>query len=753
MDHSELKGSHAAMLEHATWMRKLAIELVRDPGTADDLVQETWLAFLRARPDEGRPLRPWLSRVVRNAAALRLRRGAGRVARESEVAASELLPSAHQLVERAEQQQRLSETVLELDEPYRTIILLRYYEGLTPQQIATAQSVPAATVRSQVHRGLAKLRERLDREHDGDRRAWVVMLQPLWQSSPAGVAASVSAASWLILSALTVGLIWIGVRWTLSGGNGQTLERSEQLVFEFDSPTSAELPEVGTRTSGAVPVPAVATQRRWRLIDEERGTALGDYAVHVDDIERRSDSEGYIELPTAAKSVIPIDDARQRLDAQPGHGQRVSKSIVRAAVALPEASGATELALSSGPTFRLALSTQAAAFDRLEASIVGDGFADFSDDLRTRQVAPVREPDANCIDPWVRFASSPSGADHAEAKWRLILRDDAGLWRGSAPIDDVASTDAPLVPVDLLATGLIEGRVEGVITEQLSRVTVALYATGNRESLLQWTEVAEDGRFALRWVTPGTYDVRIAAPAQADQWQTTTVLASESSKLDCRFEPTVNFGPVAGSITSDSGSYGGQLLVFLIDSNSHVLDVYPTNWARSEAGSLTAEFRFDTAPAGDLRIDVLSLQDAVRFRTDALTIRAPLESLNVRLLDASIATDWIFEVVDATTGSALSHFEVEVRIASGLPRVFRAEPRADPTDALLPYARLWTQIVGGLRWNRFESNAPLRQLPESARFAWTVRAAGYLPASGTQDAFELRSHGPGRLATARLSAE
>ena len=56
MDSPEISLSNESLLEHATWVRKLAFELVRDPGTADDLAQETWLAFLRARPDTERPL-------------------------------------------------------------------------------------------------------------------------------------------------------------------------------------------------------------------------------------------------------------------------------------------------------------------------------------------------------------------------------------------------------------------------------------------------------------------------------------------------------------------------------------------------------------------------------------------------------------------------------------------------------------------------------------------------------------------------
>ena len=74
MDSPDLSLSRDMLLEHAAWMRKLARELVRDPGAADDLTQDTWLAFLRSRPDPDRQIRPWLARVLRNAAGLSARR-------------------------------------------------------------------------------------------------------------------------------------------------------------------------------------------------------------------------------------------------------------------------------------------------------------------------------------------------------------------------------------------------------------------------------------------------------------------------------------------------------------------------------------------------------------------------------------------------------------------------------------------------------------------------------------------------------
>jgi hypothetical protein len=58
------------------------------------------------------------------------------------------VPSTEALVERTELQEQLSAAVRALDEPYRTTVLLHYSEGLSLEEIARTQGVPASTVRT-----------------------------------------------------------------------------------------------------------------------------------------------------------------------------------------------------------------------------------------------------------------------------------------------------------------------------------------------------------------------------------------------------------------------------------------------------------------------------------------------------------------------------------------------------------------------------------------------------------------------------
>lgn len=187
-----------ALLEQAAWLRRLALSLVRDSAAADDLVQETWAAALRRPPDGERPLRPWLRRVLENAARFRWRGDRNRAAREERVASvgdDEATPSAEELLARHETQQLLARLVSALEEPFRTTVLLCYGEGLAPSEVARRQGIPAATVRSRLKTAIGRLRERLDDAHRGDRRAWMLALAPFATAAPPAPDAAASATN------------------------------------------------------------------------------------------------------------------------------------------------------------------------------------------------------------------------------------------------------------------------------------------------------------------------------------------------------------------------------------------------------------------------------------------------------------------------------------------------------------------------------------------------------------------------------
>jgi RNA polymerase sigma-70 factor (ECF subfamily) len=174
-------------------MRALAGALLADPGAAEDVVQQAWVAAWRRPPASDQPLEPWLARVVRNFASKRRRGDTRRAAHEARAPEPGPPPAPERTLEQLELQRVLVDAVAQLEEPLRTTLVQRWFEGRSSVEIARLQGVPEGTVRWRLRRGLEELRTRLDRRY-GDRSAWALVFAPFaGPLDPA--AASVSAAS------------------------------------------------------------------------------------------------------------------------------------------------------------------------------------------------------------------------------------------------------------------------------------------------------------------------------------------------------------------------------------------------------------------------------------------------------------------------------------------------------------------------------------------------------------------------------
>lgn len=151
----------AALEREAAWVRRLARSLVTDTASADDAAQTALAAAWERRPDDHYNIRPWLARVVRNVILKKHRYDGRRAAREQSAARPEAEPPADLLYERARAHQAIVASVLALEEPYRSTILLRFMEGLPPREIAARLQIPVRTVNTRIQRGLDRLREKL----------------------------------------------------------------------------------------------------------------------------------------------------------------------------------------------------------------------------------------------------------------------------------------------------------------------------------------------------------------------------------------------------------------------------------------------------------------------------------------------------------------------------------------------------------------------------------------------------------------
>lgn len=137
---------------------RIACHLAGNRTDAEDLVQRTFLAVIESRAayePKGRAL-PWLIGILANHAR-RLRRERRRPASACAPATSD--PSA--LAAERELDERLARLRADLGEPYGEVLRLHLEQGLSAKEIAQALQRPAGTVRTQLVRALALLRQRL----------------------------------------------------------------------------------------------------------------------------------------------------------------------------------------------------------------------------------------------------------------------------------------------------------------------------------------------------------------------------------------------------------------------------------------------------------------------------------------------------------------------------------------------------------------------------------------------------------------
>lgn len=146
--------------EHGPAARRLARLVLRDANDADDAVQDGLLAAWRsiARFDPRRPFRPWLMRIVLNAARdLRRRRSV----RQTQVLAGDEASreaSPDRQAGRALLRARLQEALATLPERARVAVTLFDAEGYSHGEIAELLDVPEGTVRSDVFHARRNLR-------------------------------------------------------------------------------------------------------------------------------------------------------------------------------------------------------------------------------------------------------------------------------------------------------------------------------------------------------------------------------------------------------------------------------------------------------------------------------------------------------------------------------------------------------------------------------------------------------------------
>ena len=171
-----LAGNEAAIemlvREYEAGIFRLALSILGDAAEANEVVQETFLAALRALPsyEEKKSFRAWLYTIALNHSRshLRKRKVIGRL--RSTLTSifrleSEKQVSPEEAVIRNEREAALWRSLNQLDERHRIVVILRYFHELPVSEISEILCVNEGTIHSRLHTAREKLRDSLKYLH------------------------------------------------------------------------------------------------------------------------------------------------------------------------------------------------------------------------------------------------------------------------------------------------------------------------------------------------------------------------------------------------------------------------------------------------------------------------------------------------------------------------------------------------------------------------------------------------------------
>jgi RNA polymerase sigma-70 factor (ECF subfamily) len=156
-DERHVREAYAA---HAGELYGFAVRSLRDPGLAEEAVQETflraWRAGERFDPELG-SLRTWLFAILRNVV---IDLGRARSARPS--TATGAPEPGHEPLEEVLLSWQVEEALRRIGDQHRQVLVETYYRGRPYADVAAELGVPEGTVKSRVYYGLRALRNALE---------------------------------------------------------------------------------------------------------------------------------------------------------------------------------------------------------------------------------------------------------------------------------------------------------------------------------------------------------------------------------------------------------------------------------------------------------------------------------------------------------------------------------------------------------------------------------------------------------------
>ncbi len=309
------------LLRHRDFLRGLARGLLRDEHAAEDVVQEAIVVGLTRPPADRSNLRAWLGKVTRNLSLTRRRGEFRRLARERAAGDAGTAPSSVELAGRLEIQRRVIDAVDSLETAYRDVIVLRYFDGLSFEEMAPRTGQKSGTLRTRHRRAVEMLRDRLDSSHGGNRTLWSSALLPLLRPSRAAGAtlaggilmSTKSTVAVLILAALAA----LALIPLLRGERFDSARQASREPAQPDALAVADSAEsVSEHQAESEPDPAGPV---WRVVGDVQAPdgSRVDVLLHLGDQKKRV-ATGQVTNHAFALELPQIDSlaAVQKLTAR-----------------------------------------------------------------------------------------------------------------------------------------------------------------------------------------------------------------------------------------------------------------------------------------------------------------------------------------------------------------------------------------------------------------------------------------------------
>lgn len=157
--HGDAEAFQSLVEAHAGMVHATAQRVTRDASLAQDVAQETFLALARSSGSVIQSVGAWLHHVAWQK-ALNAVRGESRRQSYEQAAAVEMNESSEEATW-SEFEPLLDETLSEMPEPMRAILIERFLVGCTQQELAARVGISQPTVSRRIDLALHELRSRL----------------------------------------------------------------------------------------------------------------------------------------------------------------------------------------------------------------------------------------------------------------------------------------------------------------------------------------------------------------------------------------------------------------------------------------------------------------------------------------------------------------------------------------------------------------------------------------------------------------